>query len=76
MSSQNDKDLKKYLKKLDDINRKIKIAEDLIFIDDYTGEILKTIIRPELTLHSYNYLLKKLDILYKIKNDLEIKCMK
>jgi hypothetical protein len=69
MSSLTDQDLKKYSTKMDDINKKIKIAEDLIFVEDGS----KNIIRPELNGYSLNYLINKLEKLYKIQDDIYIK---
>jgi hypothetical protein len=69
MSSLTDQDLKKYSTKMDDINKKIKIAEDLIFVDDGS----KKNIRPELNGYSLNYLMNKLEKLYKIQDDIYIK---
>jgi hypothetical protein len=69
MSSLTDQDLKKYSTKMDDINKKIKIAEDLIFVEDGS----KNIIRPELNAYSLNYLINKLEKLYKIQDDIYIK---
>lgn len=69
MSSLSDKDLNKYSKQLDDINKKIIIAEDLIFIENEQEKIIK----PGLNNHTLSYLMNKLEKLYNIRDDIKEK---
>ena len=68
MSSLSTKDFNKYTKKLDNINGKIKIAENLIYEDTN-----QKILRPGLNEYTFNYLMSKLQPLYNIRNDISNK---